>query len=356
MDIALDPTKPTIGIDCDEVLASFIPSLALWHNRVYGTMIEARSFNSTHFAGTPGFGDAAETEAKMHQFFTSVEWLDLPPIPGAAEALARLALHFNLYLVTARSPRQEELTRAWLGRHFPPVFAGCRFTGAYDNPEGVDRPKRTKGQVCAELGALCLLDDSAPYTIEAASQLPLAICFGRYAWNSNREAWEHPALPPNVLRAATWAHAEALLTQLAGAVAGRTRPRAAAPRPRFFLAEVDLTAGEGFGPCPWAVVAAGMEEGEGAGGGSGGAGAAALPALRERDAAAALHDALRLHRSARAVIPSAEQLAAGGVADASAARAAALQALRAAVEGAAPGATTTQVEAEGGGDAFDIVA
>ena len=38
-DIAFDPAKPTIGIDCDEVLASFIPSLALWHNRVYCTMI-----------------------------------------------------------------------------------------------------------------------------------------------------------------------------------------------------------------------------------------------------------------------------------------------------------------------------
>jgi hypothetical protein len=355
LDAPHDASRPTICIDCDEVLALFIPALAEWHNRTYGTLLQARSFSSTHFAGVPGFGDAIETDAKMHAFFQSEEWLNLSPVAGAAEALPRLAARFNLYLVTARSPRQEAVTRAWLGRNFAPVFCGLRFTGAYDNPELADKPKRTKGQVCAELGALCLVDDSATYSLEAAGHLPFVVCFGRYAWNSNREEWEHPRLPVNVLRAATWEHVEALLARAADAVAARgggggVRPRAGAEKPVFYQHEVDLTVGGGL--CPWAVVAAGCEEAarEGAGGG----GAASLPPLRERDGAAALRDALLLHQRTRARIPSLEQLAARGVADGAAARAAAIAALQAAL-GATPGATAKQVEAEdGGGDVFDV--
>jgi hypothetical protein len=343
-----NPQLPTLCVDCDEVLAAFIPSLALWHNRVFGTLLQARSFTSTHFAGVPGFGDAAETDAKMRAFFASEEWFNLAPIPGSAEALPRLAKVYNIYLVTARSPQQEAVTRVWLSRHFAPVFCGLRFTGAYDNADGADRPKRSKGEVCAELGALCLVDDAVHYVVEAAGKLPLAICFGRYAWNSNREAWEHPALPENVLRAETWRHTEALLTELARAVAGRsTRPRAGAPRPRFFLPEVDLTAAGGFGPCPWAMVAAGMEEQDA---GGGGAAALALPALGERGSGDAIRDALRLHYRARAVIPSEEQLAARGVADPVAVRAAARATLEAALE-ATPGAAATLEEADGGGAA-----
>jgi hypothetical protein len=102
-----------------------------------------------------------------------------------------------------------------------------------------------------------------------------------------------------------------------------------------------------------------MEEGassaSASGGGGGGGGAAALPAAGARDAAATLRDALRLHLRARAVVPSAAQLEARGVVDGAAARAAALRALHAAVEGFAPRPTLTPVDVDGGGDAFDIV-
>ena len=129
-DIPSDPAKPILGIDCDEVLCAFIAGVAAWHNRVHGTSLSAASFNSTHFASVPGMGDAATTERKVRAFFDSPEWLHLSPVPDAAPALLRLAPRFNLHLVTARSPTQEAVTRAWLARHFPPVFAGMHFTGA----------------------------------------------------------------------------------------------------------------------------------------------------------------------------------------------------------------------------------
>ena len=112
-------------------------------------------------------------------------------------------------------------------------------------------PCSSKSQLCAELNAAVLIDDSAAYAREAARVVPNVFLFGRYPWNANaREAgeevpataaealsappapvdtpladddpnrvWQEGAnsstpLPANVVRAINWRHVSALLSRL----------------------------------------------------------------------------------------------------------------------------------------------
>jgi hypothetical protein len=226
----------TICVDCDEVLAQFVEGVNNWHSRVHGTALPLAAYASTHFAKVPGWGSDAEADAKVQAFFAgSPEWLGLAPLPGAREALAALKRDFpalDLQVVTARSVKQREVTLAWLAAHFGGLFSAVHFLSAYDNAEKRDAPAKSKGQVCRELGACALIDDSPSYCITAAPHVPLVLLFSRVPWNTGQAAWEHPALPRNVVRAPGWALAGAALRRLcARAAAAGAGGAAAAPQP-----------------------------------------------------------------------------------------------------------------------------
>jgi hypothetical protein len=316
-----------IALDCDEVLACFIDGINAYHNRVHGTALRAADYASTHFAKVPGWGSDAVADDKVQAFFRgSPEWLNLAPVPGARAALLALkAAHpaLDLQVVTARSRKQEADTQKWLAEHFAGVFSRVHFLSAYDNAARVDAPARSKGEVCRELGALALVDDSPTYCVTASPHVPLVVLFSRVPWNSGSAAWEHPALPSNVVRALDWAAAGALLARLCAAVA-RAAPagaRAAAPpQPLRFVPA----------PPPWGAAALRAAEaawlglpaclpGGGAGAGGGAAGGAA-----------------------------ADGAGAGGAAAAPRARAAELEAVRIALE-VLEGCLRVRLPADGGG-------
>lgn len=65
--------------------------------------------------------------------------------------------------------------------------------------------------MCADVGAVALIDDSPKYALQCAGAMPLVILFGDYAWNCTTEA-----LPPNVKRVRGWPEVPALLATLPG--------------------------------------------------------------------------------------------------------------------------------------------
>jgi len=198
-----------VAVDCDEVLCEFISGINKWHNRVHGTNTSLSQYTSTHFASVPGWGGDAVTNQKVRDFFSgSPEWLGLSPLIDAFSTLEALKMKFpffEFHVVTARSCTQREDTLKWLSRHFPGIFKNAHFLSAYDNPLHQDAPVRTKGEVCKELGACMLVDDSAKYCIEAAVHVPLVILFSRMPWNTGDPSWEHPGLPCNIVSTKTWA-------------------------------------------------------------------------------------------------------------------------------------------------------
>jgi hypothetical protein len=251
-----------IAVDCDEVLCEFVDGINRWHNRVHGTAIPLSAYTSTHFAKVPGWGSDAVADDKVQAFFSgSSEWRTLAPLPGALAALRALKAAYpalDLQVVTARSHRQRADTLAWLEQHYAGIFSQVHFLSAYDNALRVDAPARSKGEVCRELGALALIDDSPSYCISASPHLPLVLLFSRVPWNAGRAKWEHPALPGNVVRTPDWGVAGALLHRLcaAGTAAGAAGPAAPPPRPMPLAHAAHATGGALEASAPRACAAA----------------------------------------------------------------------------------------------------
>lgn len=249
--------KPILAVDLDEVLGQFVQSVCAWHNRLYKTSMHPSLFTSYHFShAVPEFGSEDTTMRKIKEFLEgpasdtgapgpSAEFLSILPVPGARAALEALSADFDLHVVTARSDSIAPATRAWLSANFGTLFSSVTFTNAYTN--GVETRKITKGSVCREMGAVCLIDDNCGYALEASEHIPVAVLFGAYSWNTRAAGsgeWEHvlgapqgagsgagatagaspsdgaimappgTALRSNVLRARNWAHVCALLSRL----------------------------------------------------------------------------------------------------------------------------------------------
>ena len=138
------------------------------------------------------------------QFFSSRQFHEIETVPGAREALARLHSKYRFVAVTAREEGIKDETIRWLDLHFPGIIDDHVFCNlAVDH--GV---KRSKCDVCKEIGAVALIDDSLPYCQQARAEIPDAafkvILFGRYAWNTGD-------VEPGIVRVADWSELTALL-------------------------------------------------------------------------------------------------------------------------------------------------
>lgn len=88
-------------------------------------------------------------------------------IDGAQEALRELSQHFRLYLITSRQHCIAEETQRWIEEHFAGVFEDMLFGNHY----GRSGVKRTKLDMCLEVGAIALVDDSTAYALQCAAEL-----------------------------------------------------------------------------------------------------------------------------------------------------------------------------------------
>lgn len=177
--------RPVIAVDVDEVLADFIPTLALFHNEIYGSELSSGSFHSYEFHHVWG-GTFEECNVKMLSFFESSHFKEMiPPIEGALEALQRLKdeTGAELHIVTSRQHAIADITREWIESHFPGIFKEVHFGNHYSS-EG---KKRSKPEMCQDIGALVIIDDSQKYAGHCAESGIPCVLFGDYAWNRNDE-------------------------------------------------------------------------------------------------------------------------------------------------------------------------
>merc|ERR1719454_116666 len=98
-------------------------------------------------------------------------------VPGAAAALEWLRSRgVRLEAVTTRPVRGRVVTERLLGRLFQPgTFADMHFVSPGE-----------KGVVCAQIGALALVDDQLPNAVDVAAHGVYALLFdfgGGYAWS-----------------------------------------------------------------------------------------------------------------------------------------------------------------------------
>lgn len=145
-------------------------------------------------------GDDKEAVKKVHEFFRTDYFKNMPVVPGAQQAVAKLReMGFDLVVVTSRQLVIEKDTREWLARNFP---ASAFRDIAFGNHWGLEGRKIRKVDLCRELGAVMLIDDSLAYAEEIASAGMQALLFdlnGEYPWNSVKGE-----LPSGITRVTSW--------------------------------------------------------------------------------------------------------------------------------------------------------
>ena len=185
--------KPILAIDIDDVLAKHTQGITNWHNAKYGTKhTENDYFSSIHWSQVWGV-EEAEAERRAVEFHKDLEHSRFAVIEGSREALAKLAQKFDLVAVTIRRKIVVPTTYDWLSSNFAGLINDVKFVEFWETDK-----KQTKAQICLEIGATYLIDDSLEHCLVCADAGIPAIVYGDYAWN------RVGSLPPNVTRAKDW--------------------------------------------------------------------------------------------------------------------------------------------------------
>jgi predicted amidohydrolase/uncharacterized HAD superfamily protein len=125
-------------------------------------------------------GSPQECLVKMDEFFESVHFNErLFPVTDAFRILNQLKNDYELHIVTARLTRLEEVTKRWINTHFPNIFHEIHFGNHYST----SGKSRSKSQMCKEIGAKLLIDDSLVYAQQCIKEGIKVILFGDYPWN-----------------------------------------------------------------------------------------------------------------------------------------------------------------------------
>ncbi|MDR3496163.1 MAG: hypothetical protein P4L82_16310, partial [Ancalomicrobiaceae bacterium] len=164
---ALRPGRPLVVVDVDEVVCQFIGPLSAFL-QLSGYWLDATSYGLTGNIKRAGTALAVpKTQvAELIQAFFDAEIGRQPLVPGAAAALARLATHAGIVLLTNAPHRLRQARLDNLAR------------------QGIEAPLITndgqKGPVLAELAAaagrpVAFIDDSPRNLASAAASLPDAV-------------------------------------------------------------------------------------------------------------------------------------------------------------------------------------
>ncbi|MEK7461706.1 MAG: hypothetical protein AAB586_01405 [Patescibacteria group bacterium] len=182
----------TIGFDLDDVLLDFRESLHRYHNYRFGTDYKRHQFREN--LAEMWNCTEEESKKKVFGFYQSSEHRNAEPINGAVEKIKKLKQHHILHVITAKPEELKNISLEWLDKHFPQTFAGIHFTNQYQYQEkGL---KRTKGEVCKELGVEFFVDDSLHNVNDIASFGIPALLFDA--------PWNQGEIKPPIHRVYSW--------------------------------------------------------------------------------------------------------------------------------------------------------
>ncbi|KAJ3113095.1 hypothetical protein HK100_002097 [Physocladia obscura] len=190
----------------NQVLCATIKALVEFHNANYDTKLAVKDFVTYNYEDIWG-GTREEAIAKVREFYGSSHFSEhMTVVPGAKEALISLKVHFDLVIVTARQELVHAETHRFVAEHFPNIFTEVHFANHFLTPEEATRlVSKTKSELCREVGASILIDDSLVHALDCAKSGLRVFLFdheGAYGWN--KLASDDNELPTNIERVHQW--------------------------------------------------------------------------------------------------------------------------------------------------------
>jgi 5'-nucleotidase len=112
----MDKARKSVAIDMDNVIADIEQQAIIWYERALGVRITKEAMH-----GIPEKDAFPDKEALNSVIHTPGFFRTAPVVPGAIEALQRLMLNFDVYIVSAAMefPLSLYEKQQWLAEHFP---------------------------------------------------------------------------------------------------------------------------------------------------------------------------------------------------------------------------------------------
>ncbi len=183
MDMTPTTDIPTIAVDFDDVVVNFNRAYINHHNDNYGdpqiTFQDAVTFDMAKLYGiTPN-----EVVKRVRRFCTN-HHDDMTLRTGAREGLARLSDQFDLQIVTSRCESFRDITLAFMKENgVNKYFSHAHFTNGFGTVFP-DR-KKTKLEVCREIGAVALIEDS-PGNAQLVADGGISVIVPECPWNTGQ--------------------------------------------------------------------------------------------------------------------------------------------------------------------------
>jgi uncharacterized protein len=181
-----------IGVDLDDVLLDFNTTLCTYHNLQYGTTLTRDQISSYSLELAMNV-TREEMMKRVLEFYETDHHFNGLPIPGSVESIGILSKKFPLYIVSAKPDYLKERSLIWIEQHYPTCFKEVLFTNQF---AGDASRKKTKSEVCKELGINIFIDDSLKHA-EDISKSGVKVYLLNAPWNQGD-------VPENVARMNDW--------------------------------------------------------------------------------------------------------------------------------------------------------
>ena len=190
-----------IACDLDEVLGQYLIGYIEHYNNKFGTCHARDDFHSYDFSKVQGkhVNEIAATISEFHESPAFIE--NYPLLPGSVEGVNQLQSIGDVHVVTARQYELKDVTEKWLKKHFMLEHDRLHIGNHFSNNSF---EKRSKSQICRQIGAGLLIDDNLDYAIDVATSGVPVILFdwdGQYKWNKPQDGQQ---LPTNIHRVTSW--------------------------------------------------------------------------------------------------------------------------------------------------------
>lgn len=183
-------TPKLVAIDIDDVIANVLDLVREWANEQTGASLTREQYH-TKDDYWRYFDTIWERHGLHHQLnFRMVldswtnEQAHIPVVAGAQKTIQALKKRYTLAFITSRPTYQRDATRRWLDTFIDPDIPLYIAHNPYSNLE-----ERSKGEICAEIGASYLIDDNIGNCQSAYQYGVEPLLFGWYGWNE--DAPEH---------------------------------------------------------------------------------------------------------------------------------------------------------------------
>jgi uncharacterized HAD superfamily protein len=112
--------------------------------------------------------DSSVILERVIEFYNSHEHAAALPISGSVAVLQSLLQKgYVLDVVTSRPETVREQTHSWIQKFFPDTFRNLHFTNGFGAHTSAH--KRTKSEICHEIGATVLIEDALTHATEVAA-------------------------------------------------------------------------------------------------------------------------------------------------------------------------------------------